>query len=99
MRRYLNISTEKIDGKQVYTTVKYPDIPLSETDIYVYTTVGDRYDVLALEAYDDPTLWWVIAAANPQSGLDSLVPPPGTQLRIPQNPNEAITLFNVLNAR
>jgi hypothetical protein len=32
-----------------FTNVKYPSILPSSNDIYVYTTQGDRYDVLALK--------------------------------------------------
>jgi hypothetical protein len=99
MKRYLNISTDKIEGKQAYRTTQYPEIPLSETDLYLYATVGDRYDTLALQFYDDATFWWVIAAANPNNGLDSIVPPPGVQLRVPQNPFDVLALFNRQNAR
>ena len=43
MNRYQNIPTIKIDKKPVYRTVKYPEIPLDENDIYVTTVQGDRF--------------------------------------------------------
>ena len=36
------------DDNRYYKGTKYPTIPLSETDIYVITTQGDRLDVLPL---------------------------------------------------
>lgn len=99
MKRYLNIATEKIQGKEVYKTTQYPDIPLSANDLYLYTTVGDRYDTLAQQYYDDSTFWWVIAAANPNLGYDSLTPPIGAQIRIPQNPYQVLGLYNTQNSK
>ena len=63
----------------------YPDIPFSDTDVYVITTVGDRLDTLAYSYYNDATLWWVISVANNHITKGSLFPIPGTQLRIPSN--------------
>ena len=54
MNRYQDIPVIKSStGKQIYATSRYPEILLSENDIYVYTTQGDRYDVLALNYYGD----------------------------------------------
>ena len=48
MNRYSNIKkTKSPDGNQIYRTVRYPDIPRSVNDTYVYTTIGDRFDTLA----------------------------------------------------
>jgi hypothetical protein len=75
----------------------YPDIPLSETDEYVITTVGDRLDSLAYSYYLDATLWWVIAAANNNITKGALYPVPGTQLRIPTDINAVLDLYNQFN--
>ena len=78
MNRYQDIPVIKSStGKQIYATSRYPEIPLSENDIYVYTTQGDRYDVLALNYYGDYSLWWIIASANPNIDLMTLVIPEG----------------------
>jgi hypothetical protein len=58
MNRYQNIPVIKINQKPVYRTVKYPEIPLDENDIYVTTVQGDRFDVLASQYFQDETLWW-----------------------------------------
>lgn len=71
------------ENKTRYLTVKYPEIPLDISDIYVYITRGDRYDLLASSYYGDSSLWWVIAKANPSQNFDSLTPNIGSQIRIP----------------
>lgn len=79
-------------------SVVYPDIPLSETDVYMYTIRGDRLDNLAYQFYGDPTLWWILSVANPDLPNDSLYPTIGFQLRIPQNINTIINSYNRLNS-
>ena len=94
MARYINIPKIKSpNGKQMYQTVRYPEIPRSENDIYVYTTIGDRYDTLASQYYGDSSLWWVIANANGNLDKSSLTPPPGSQIRIPINPAFTLSEF------
>jgi hypothetical protein len=98
MNRYARIPQTKINGKVAYTTVRYPEIPLSADDIYVYTQQGDRFDVLAQDFYQDSSLWWVIAIGNPQVTLGSLLIPPGIQLRIPANQASVVNTYNVINS-
>ncbi len=98
MNRYQNIPVIKSNtGKQMYATSRYPDIPLSENDIYVYTTQGDRYDLLALNYYGNASLWWIIAAGNPNVDLMTLVIPEGVQIRIPGNFSQVVSEFNLIN--
>ena len=98
MRRYRNIPQIKSPtGKQMYKTVRYPEIPRFFNDIYIFTTIGDRYDTLALKHYQDSSLWWVIATANGSLVQNSITPPTGTQLRIPQNPTPYLTEYNKIN--
>ena len=66
-----------------YSNIKYPLIPPSSFDIYVYTVRGDRYDKLAFSYYNDSSLWWVILNSNPSEPRDSYYPNVGVQLRIP----------------
>jgi nucleoid-associated protein YgaU len=98
MSRYDNpiIKTTK-SGKQYFKSKFYPNIPLSETDDYVITTIGDRLDSLAYSYYRDSTLWWVISMANNNVTKGSLFPEPGTQLRIPTNLNSVLSLYNQYN--
>lgn len=107
MNRYQSTKTIYIDKKQCYQTTKYPEIPLSSDDIYVYTVVGDRFDTLAYQYYQDQSLWWIISIANtavagtnlpsdlPQ---DSLLIPEGSQIRIPADYANIINSFNILNS-
>lgn len=105
MKRYLNIKQLKNTNENVgnlgstyYRTTFYPEIPLSENDIYVVTDFGDRLDLLANQFYKDISLYWIIAAANPNKiNFGSITIPPGTQLRIPININDIITSYNNLN--
>tara|TARA_R110000737_G_scaffold60275_2_gene87020 strand:+ start:120 stop:422 length:303 start_codon:yes stop_codon:yes gene_type:complete len=98
MNRYQNIPkylTTK--GKRFYGTTKYPTIPLSIDDIYVYTTQGDRFDILAQQYYKDSSLWWVISSSNSALPQNSYYIPEGQQIRIPQNIAGVIAEFDALN--
>lgn len=92
--RYRNNRRKKLrDGRTVYRSTIYPDIPLRDSDLYVASETGDRLDTLAYQYYDDASLWWIIAAANnihdAPLGLED-----GTILRIPQNYIEINSNFN-----
>ena len=98
MNRYTNSTIDQTQQGQPYFKQKfYPNIPLSENDVYVITTVGDRLDSLANSYYNDSTLWWIIAAANNNATKGALYPTPGTLLRIPTNLNAVLSLFNQFN--
>ena len=95
--RLRNLGTLKTDtGIQYRRNPIYPEIPATEEDIYVITTGGDRYDILALQFYNDAKLWWIIAGANTgfQSSLNIK---PGIQLRIPANKDKVISEFEKIN--
>lgn len=107
MNRYQFTPTTKIDKKLCYQTTRYPEIPVLDSDIYVYTVQGDRFDVLANQYYNDQSLWWIISIANtavagtslpsdlPQ---DSLIIPEGIQIRIPANYAGILNSFKALNS-
>jgi hypothetical protein len=98
VNRYKNIETRTTEGGRGYRSNPiYPTITPTEDDIYVMTTVGDRYDTLALQFYKDSSLWWIIAAANNHQRA-SLVTTPGVQLRIPADKTHAIRLYNEVNS-
>jgi len=79
-------------GKRYYINNIYPDIPVTDNDIYIITTITDRLDLLANTFYNDSTLYWILASANRLPG-DSLVPPVGQQLRVPA-PSNIDTIIN-----
>jgi nucleoid-associated protein YgaU len=101
MKRYQYITTTRTEENPNprYITTKYPKISLDFSDIYVYTTRGDRYDLLAQSYYGDSSLWWIISRANPSQTSDSLLPNPGEQIRIPASFKVPIILsqYDALN--
>lgn len=98
MDRYNNSKIDvNSEGKVYLSSTKYPKIPLKYNDIYIYTSIGDRIDKLALDYYQDKTLWWIISVANPLIPRDSLNIPIGLQIRIPQNIENIKARFNNIN--
>lgn len=101
MNRYQNTRIQRTSNLSSTITsfvgVKYPDIPFTDNDIYVYTTIGDRLDNLSQQFYGSPEYYWVISTANPELGFDSLYLPEGTQIRIPGNLNSILLTFKELN--
>jgi len=106
MNRYEDIKQIKNTNENVgtlgttyYKPNFYPQIPLSSNDIYVITDFGDRLDTLAFQFYKDVSLYWIIAAANPEViNFGSITISVGTQLRIPTNINDIIRSYNNLNS-
>lgn len=96
--RYQNIPATKINvtGSTYYQTNVYPTIQPTDTDYYVITTVDDRLDLIALDFYQDSSLWWVIASANALPG-DSIYPPIGIQLRIPTDLQTILNNYTLVN--
>lgn len=69
-----------VDDKYIYGTTAY----LKDTTSYRMHTVqrGDTFDSLALDYYNNPTLYWIICSFNRiQDPFSSLVE--GTQIKIP----------------
>lgn len=96
--RVRKIKTRVSDRKRYYTTIKYPEIPLSVDDFYVITTIGDRLDNLANQFYEDVNLWWVITSANPDViKRDSFMLEPGIEIRIPADLQTILENFDELN--
>ena len=96
--RYNNSITFKTQqGKPYYESKRYPVVPLSESDIYIVTTIGDRLDLIANQYYRDSNLWWVIAFVNSNVTRGSMFPVPGIQLRIPTDLSNVIGLYNQFN--
>ena len=96
MKRY-STTRKKMDksGVKVYTTTYYPEMPIENSDQFIFTKEGDRLDTLAHKFYGDHTLWWVIAKASGIRGKVGLKA--GTPLRIPGNISKIIEQFHVLN--
>lgn len=101
MSRYssIRVVAQTSTSPRRYLNVKYPEISVEFSDVYVYTTRGDRYDLLAQKYYLDSSLWWIISRANPTQPSDSLIPNTGEQIRIPAASRVAIILakYDALN--
>ena len=87
MSRYDSIS--KIEDKKIQRlgSATLPKFQESNSDNLLISTEGDRCDLLAVEFYGSPDLWWFIATVN---GLSSNNMPVGTQLRIPLSAAQAV---------
>ena len=96
MRYQGSIILKTEQGARYFKAIKYPSIPLSENDVYIIATVGERLDTLALDYYKNEEDYWIISIANGLPG-DSLYLTPGTQVRIPQNILRVKQDFNELN--
>ena len=95
--KYIRIKKNS-DSNNYFKVIKYPPIPLSQNDIYVITTLGDRLDTLANTFYKDPSLWWVITKANPDKiRRDGLLIKPGIQIRIPSIIEKILIDFEKIN--
>lgn len=98
MKRYNDIPKKsRWDGKQVLKTTHYPEIPVSDNDIYIVTDETDYLDTLAFEYYSDPTLWWVIALAN-NIGKGRMSVEGGLQLRIPLDIQKILSEYDRINS-
>ena len=81
MKRY-STTRKKVDrsGSRVYATTLYPEMPIENSDQFIYTKEGDRLDNLALTFYGSPQHWWFIAHVN---NLNKLNLEADLSLRIP----------------
>ena len=92
------IHRHKNTRKQYYKRFRYPRIGFNRNDIIIITQIGARLDKLANHFYNDSTLWWVIASANPENlRKDSVFVKPGLTIRIPTNVEAIKEEFDLLN--
>ena len=101
MNRYSKIpvlrNKEVNNGSRYYKGTRYPEIPLSQNDIYVITTEGDSLDVLAQQFYGSKSLWWILSISNVDLSQNSLFVPVGSQLRIPMNIQNILSAYDNIN--
>jgi len=98
MNRYPSTLIRKeTSGPRYFGSTKYPPIDFTIEDFYIISMQGDRLDNLAAQFYGDPTLYWILQQAN-NLNRDSLYPPIGVQIRIPQNLARILDDFNALNS-
>ena len=70
------------DGTRYYKPTIVPNVPIKDSDIFVYPVYGDRFETIAQRYYNDSTLWWIIAKANELS-RGEISPDPLKKIRIP----------------
>ena len=81
--RYKNSAVKKSkDGVRYYKPTIVPNIPIKDSDIFIFPVYGDRFDTIAQRYYNDSNLWWIIAKANELS-RGELSPNPEKKIRIP----------------
>tara|TARA_R110000744_G_scaffold82042_3_gene161197 strand:- start:1587 stop:1883 length:297 start_codon:yes stop_codon:yes gene_type:complete len=96
MQRYINTKRKvDADGKRVYGTTYYPEIPIGNSDTFIQAADRTRLDSLAFTHYGDVSLWWIIAKANGIKGINVLKT--GQLIRIPGNVNRIVGKFLELN--
>ena len=96
--RNIKIKRDQITQNRYYKNIEYPEIPISENDVYIISKGTDRLDLLAKDYYNDVKLWWVISKANPNKiNRDSLFINPGQQIRIPSDIEAIYNAFDKLN--
>lgn len=92
MRYQFTQTDKRYDGKLVYRSTLYPNIPVTDDDIYVTLSQDDYLDSIAKQYYGDESYWWIIAVANNISD-GKLSVENNKQIRIPGNlPNILKTL-------
>ena len=96
MGRYDNTSiTLNRKNQRVLVPTLYPEIPLSDSDQFVYPKDGERLENIAFQYYGDVSLWWIIAQANGIKGFTSLYPNNFKgQLRIPTQIQDILSEYN-----
>lgn len=82
MRYKSNVIKKDRNNVRYYKPRIVPNIPIKDSDIFIYPLYGDRFDTLAQRYYEDSNLWWIIAKANELSKGD-IAPKSDVKLRVP----------------
>ena len=94
--KYTGMKIDKNTGNRVMKITLYPEIQITDNDIFVYPIDGDRLENIAYRHYGDTTLWWIIAKANDiRDGSFALSPT--EKLRIPKNISQIISDLRSIN--
>ena len=70
------------NGTRYYKPTVVPNVPIKDSDIFVYPIYGDRFDTIAQRYYNDSSLWWIITKANELS-KGQISADPLKKIRIP----------------
>ena len=95
--RYTGIKGKRVDGEIARGTAIYPEVPASTEDIYLISTSGDRFDILAFEYYGNAKYWWIVASNNPTLDRSTLQITPGVQIRIPLPLERVLSQYKEVN--
>ena len=85
------------NGVRFYKPTIVPNIPIKDSDIFVYPVFGDRFDTLDHRYYNDSNLWWIIAKANELSRGD-IAPDPLKKVRIPTVIDDILEAVEISNS-
>ena len=96
MRYHNAVIRRDSNNKRYYRPTVIPNIPIKDTDIFMYPILGDRFDTIAYRQYGDSTLWWIIAKANGYI-KGELAPDSELKLRIPTEIEDIIESVNRSN--
>jgi phage tail protein X len=99
IKQVSRIRQNATSGVRMYVGNKYPQIPLTQEDTYIFAEEGDRFDTLAQQYYGDSSMWWVISIANESLKQNSYYLPLGVQIRIPSNIASIMADYTKLNNR
>ena len=95
--RYKNARTERDKNNvRYYRPTIVRNIPIKDSDRFVYPDYGERFDNMAQRYYGDSNLWWIIAKANEISN-GKISPDPLKKLRIPTEIDDIIESINNAN--
>ena len=96
--RYKGVKSKKdLNGNRIFSPSMVPNIPIKDTDVFLYPIFGDRLDTIAQRFYGDANLWWIIAKANELS-RGQLSPSPEKKLRIPTQIDDILEAVNLSNS-
>ena len=96
MRYKGNVIRKDRNNIRYYKPRIIPNIPIKDTDIFVYPIYGDRYDTMAQRYYEDSNLWWIIVKANDISD-GKIAPDPLKKLRIPTEIDDILQSISQVN--
>jgi len=97
MRYQFTEVNKRFDGKKVFKTTYYPNIPESSDDVYIIVSENDYLDSIAKKYYGDESYWWIIALANNISD-GKLSISTDKQIRIPGNLSKILNDLKDLNS-
>ena len=85
------------NGVRYYKPTIVPNIPIKDSDIFVFPVYGDRFDIMAQKFYNDSSLWWIIAKANELS-KGQISADPLKKLRIPTEIDDILESVELSNS-